>query len=91
VINPTVEALMNNRYEHMTPYVHWNRRSGIDRRQLQDGPTTHQRGNDRRQLPDNDFSLIVGRTGLGSFELLVAVSVTTLVFAMAAGTYLGNI
>ena len=76
----------------MTAYVHWNRRSGVDRRQLQGNSTNAQRrALDRRQLPNNDYLLIVGRTGLDSFELLVTVSISTMVTAMVVGSYLGNI
>ncbi len=76
----------------MTAYVHWNRRSGIDRRQLQDHTSeTHRSSIDRRQLPNNDYMLIVGRTGMDSFELLISVSITTLISAMAIGNYLGSI
>lgn len=76
----------------MTAYVHWNRRSGIDRRQLQDRTAeTHRRSIDRRQFPNNDYMLIVGRTGMDSFELLVSISITTLILAMAIGNYLGSI
>lgn len=75
----------------MTAYVHWNRRSGVDRRQLQGNDTNAQRrALDRRQLPNNDYLLIVGRTGLDSFELLVTVSISTMIMAMVVGSYLGN-
>jgi len=72
----------------MKAYVHWNRRSGIDRRQLQDHTAeTHRSNSDRRKFPNNDYMLIVGRTGMDSFELLISVALT----AMAIGNYLGSI
>ena len=76
----------------MKAYVHWNRRSGIDRRQLHDQTAeTHRSNSDRRKFPNNDYMLIVGRTGMDSFELLISVALTTLVSAMAIGNYLGSI
>lgn len=74
----------------MAAYIFLDRRSGVDRRHTQ-SPTEHERRSvDRRHLPNNHYLLIVGNSGLDSFELLVIMPIITVISAMMLGSFLGS-
>lgn len=74
----------------MAKYVFWDRRSGVDRRQFNHEEVEQRRAGDRRQAPCNDYLLIIGASGLDSFELLILAPIITVLLAMMAGSYLGG-
>ena len=71
----------------MNKRVSLNRRSGSDRRELYNSAYDSRRIADRRQVPNNDFALIIGNDGLDRFELIVIVPIVILMSAVMLGAY----
>jgi hypothetical protein len=75
----------------MSKYVFWNRRTGNDRRQLFNSAYASRRSSDRRQLPDNDLLLVIGKNGLDRFELLAMIPIISLMSAVMLSSYFSNL
>ena len=75
----------------MSKNVFWNRRAGIDRRELYNSAYASRRVMDRRQLPNNDLILVIGNNGLDRFELLAMIPIITLMSAVMLTAYFSSI
>lgn len=74
----------------MAKRMFWDRRSGVDRRQITNPSDYNRRTIDRRQIPDNDYLLVIGNSGLDSFELMVLVPIVAVISAMMLGNFFGT-
>lgn len=73
----------------MAKRVFWDRRSGVDRRQTTNPSDYNRRAIDRRQIPNNDYLLVIGGSGLDTFELMVLVPIIAVISAMMLGNFFG--
>lgn len=70
----------------MGQLIVWNRRSGRDRRTVENGlqnlsPDDDRRLYDRRLYGGNDYLLIIGQVGIDRFTLLVALPALAITLA----------